>query len=325
MHYVKEISINGIDTRQAGCIELHGKPNAATEGIVGVLGIDVDSPTHEVYKCVAVKGSIYTWELLSSGMSTITAIISYQGTLGARFGYDSLNTPVGYVVKRGDLIIDAEGYVYQVASIDSQGCYAIYCEMCILPKKGIDYYTEADKKEMVDIVTEGAMNDIEAALEQTVQSGAFNGKDGVDGKDGIDGYTPQKGVDYWTPEDEVEIKSYIDAQFGDVDAALDRIIAIQNGLSGIDAIITFSIVGRFDSTINFAFAAKKGMTWGEWIESEYNTIGAYASSYDWVYFPREDHLFIAVYDEYDNRVDLSDEARTDEVIIDGYAYQAVGF
>jgi hypothetical protein len=67
MHYVKEFNINGITTRQAACIELRGVPNAATEGYVGVLGIDVTSPTHDVYKCVAVNGGIYTWELLSSG------------------------------------------------------------------------------------------------------------------------------------------------------------------------------------------------------------------------------------------------------------------
>jgi hypothetical protein len=67
MHYVKYFDINGVATKQAGCIELRGKPNAATEGCVGVLGMDMSSPTHDVYKCVAVKGGLYTWELLSSG------------------------------------------------------------------------------------------------------------------------------------------------------------------------------------------------------------------------------------------------------------------
>ena len=69
MHYVKHFNINGIETKQVACIELHGKPNAATEGAVGALAIDVDSPSHDVYKCVAVKGSVYTWKLLSSGSS----------------------------------------------------------------------------------------------------------------------------------------------------------------------------------------------------------------------------------------------------------------
>ena len=65
MHYVKHFNINGIETKQVACIELHGKPNAATEGAIGALAIDVDSPQRDVYKCVAVNGSIYTWDLLS--------------------------------------------------------------------------------------------------------------------------------------------------------------------------------------------------------------------------------------------------------------------
>jgi hypothetical protein len=52
-----------------------------------------------------------------------------------------------------------------------------------------------------------------------------------DGKvKGDPGYTPQKGVDFWTDADKAEIQDYIDNQFGDVNAALDGIIAIQNSL-----------------------------------------------------------------------------------------------
>lgn len=69
MHYVKHFNINGVDTRQIPCVAIQGKPNAATEGCVGALCIDVTSPLHDVYKCVAVNGSIYTWELLSSDLS----------------------------------------------------------------------------------------------------------------------------------------------------------------------------------------------------------------------------------------------------------------
>ena len=66
-HFVKKFDINGVKTKQVACIELHGKPNAATKGAVGVLGIDVDSPGHEIYKCVAVNGSLYTWEICTGG------------------------------------------------------------------------------------------------------------------------------------------------------------------------------------------------------------------------------------------------------------------
>jgi hypothetical protein len=128
MHYVKEFDINGVDTRQVACIELHGKPNAATEGCVGVLGIDMDSPLHDVYKCVAVNGSVYTWELLSSGLSIMSATISGGGTESVQFPYENLLKPDTYVVKIGDLIIDSEGFLYQIAALNNTYCSAKYTE-----------------------------------------------------------------------------------------------------------------------------------------------------------------------------------------------------
>lgn len=127
MHYVKQFSINGVDTKQVACIELQGKPNAATEGYVGVLGIDMISPLHEVYKCVAVNGSIYTWELLSSGMSTLTSTTTGNGEESFLFPYSELKIPSGYLIKNGDLIIDSEGYLYQISSIGVDSCSATYC------------------------------------------------------------------------------------------------------------------------------------------------------------------------------------------------------
>lgn len=125
MHYVKQFHINGVDTRQVACIELQGKPNAATEGQVGVLGVDVTSPTHDVYKCVAVSGSIYTWELLSSGMSIMNAKTTGEGA-DISFTYDTLLKPNNYVVKVGDLILDRGGYLYQVRAVNNLGCDATY-------------------------------------------------------------------------------------------------------------------------------------------------------------------------------------------------------
>ena len=127
MHYVKHFNINGVDTKQTACIELNGKPNAATEGYVGILGIDVTSPHHEVYKCVAVNGSIYTWELLSSGMSIISANMAGMNGEGVQFSYDNLRTPDSYVVKVGDLIIDNNAAIYQIEEINSTYCVATYC------------------------------------------------------------------------------------------------------------------------------------------------------------------------------------------------------
>jgi hypothetical protein len=208
MHYVKHFNINGVDTKQVACIELHGKPNAATEGALGILGIDVDSSSHDVYKCVAVNGSIYTWELLSSGMSIMRAVTSGRGVTSANFQYSDLTAPVGYVVKVGDLIIDVEGYLYQVISLNSYYCVAEYCGAKIFPKKGVDYYTEAEKNDII-----------------------------------------------------FEIKGKIT---GDIHTALDAIIAIQESLISI----SFFIDGEM-------YKADKDMTWREWINSSYNTIGMY--------------------------------------------------
>ena len=132
MHYVKQFEINGVATKQVACIELHGKPNAATEGYVGVLGIDVDSPLHDVYKCVAVNGSIYTWDLLSSGLSIMSASISGGGATSAQFPYDNLRTPISYVVKIGDLVLDKDGYLYQIDALNTTYCSASYCKTRIV-------------------------------------------------------------------------------------------------------------------------------------------------------------------------------------------------
>lgn len=126
MHYVKGFNINGVFTKQVACIELKGKPNAATEGHVGVLGIDVTSPMHDVYKCVAVNGAIYTWELLSSGLSIMSATVTGDGETSAQFPFENLLTPDTYVVKVGDLILDSEGYLYRVTSLQSTYCIATY-------------------------------------------------------------------------------------------------------------------------------------------------------------------------------------------------------
>ena len=67
MVYVKHFDILGVDTAQIPCIELQGKPNAATVGVVGLLGIDVTSEGKDVYVCTAVNGAVYTWKCLKDG------------------------------------------------------------------------------------------------------------------------------------------------------------------------------------------------------------------------------------------------------------------
>ena len=126
MHYVKQFNINGVDTKQVACIELQGAPNAATEGAVGLLAMDMTSFTHDVYKCVAVNGSVYTWELLSCGMSIMSSTITGEGGVSKSFPYTTITTPKNYLIKCGDLIIDSEGYIYRVISIGANECETEY-------------------------------------------------------------------------------------------------------------------------------------------------------------------------------------------------------
>ena len=178
MHYVKQFEINGVATKQVACIELHGKPNAATEGYVGVLGIDMDSPLHDVYKCVAVNGSIYTWDLLSSGLSIMSAAISGGGAESVQFPYDALRTPLTYIVKIGDLILDKEGYLYQVGALNTTYCEATYCGTQVV----------AFGKSAYDLAVEhGYRNTEEKWLE------SLKGDKGDKGDRGDDGSTPYIG------------------------------------------------------------------------------------------------------------------------------------
>lgn len=158
MAFVKGFDINGINTTQTACIELQGRPNAATEGAVGLLGIDVTSPTKDVYKCVAVNGAVYTWELLSSGMSIL---VSSQSTEWIRennypsvgFDIDKIIKPDNYVVKVGDLIMCKAGYIYKVDRIKSTYYEATYTDIFV-NRDGVGI----DSVEQKDISDENGYN-----------------------------------------------------------------------------------------------------------------------------------------------------------------------
>ena len=76
-------------------------------------------------------------------------------------------------------------------------------------------------------------------------------------------------------------KDTLDEVVGDIESALDVILAIQEGLinggSGEEEeLITFTYTDIDGNT--FTLNAANGWTWGEWCESEYNTIGAFVNS-----------------------------------------------
>lgn len=274
MNYVKEFHINGVDTRQVPCIELHGKPNAATEGCVGVLGIDVDSPLHDVYKCVAVNGSIYTWELLSSGLSIMSSTISGGGVESVEFPYADLRTPAMYVVKIGDLILDKEGYLYQISSLNSTYCMANYCGTQIaqygksaydLAKKNGYEGTEeewlmslegepgaylgteepTDPDIMVWVDPSGEAVDVKSAYEYAQEAGYTGTKEefaerlaniGANGTNGKDGFSPTISVSTITGGHRVTITDKNETKT--VDVMDGKTPYIQNGYWYIDGVNT---------------------------------------------------------------------------------------
>ena len=202
MHYVKQFDINGVATKQVACIELQGQPNAATEGYVGVLGIDITSPLHDVYKCVAVNGAVYTWELLSSGMSIMSANISGEGVESVQFPYENLKTPAMYVVKVGDLILDKDGYLYQIDSLNNTYCIAKYCgtQVVAFGKSAYDLAIkngfEGSEEEWL-LSLKGETGD-----KGDTGSPGKDGSPGADGIDGKDGLTPYIGENnhWWIGE-----------------------------------------------------------------------------------------------------------------------------
>ena len=76
MVYVKHFDILGIETTQIPCVELQGPPTSATEGAVGLLGMDVTSEDKVVYICTAVNGAIYTWKSLKDGKDGVSVVKS---------------------------------------------------------------------------------------------------------------------------------------------------------------------------------------------------------------------------------------------------------
>ena len=137
MKYVKKYRFAGVDSTLTACIELQAPPNAATEGEVGLLAMDVSSPTHDVYKCVAVNGAVYTWELLSTGMSILSSSSSGNGVNTATFPYTTLRTTENYVVKRGDLILDSNGFLYRIVEMGNTECTAEYCYFQMNSSNGV--------------------------------------------------------------------------------------------------------------------------------------------------------------------------------------------
>ena len=161
MRYVKYFDINGVKTKQAACIELHGKPNAATVGVVGMLGIDVDSPSYDLYKCVAVKGGVYTWK--EHGNTPSVGVASESITQNMLDTYDTLVTRrTALVMVLTPTVLYEKYYLNRVGVLASPGAtvrFAIWKQVSngdgtyLLRQTAILGETVADSKTGIALLT----------------------------------------------------------------------------------------------------------------------------------------------------------------------------
>lgn len=121
----------------------------------------------------------------------------------------------------------------------------------------------------------------------------------------LDGYNNGYNEGYAVGKSEGDGSAELEA----IEAELDRIIGIQEALI-IGAKITFTI----DHT---EYTADEGMTWAEWCNSKYNTIGVYP---DGGLIGYNDGMAHYVYHTYDLDNYVFTEAKTDDVIESGHNY-----
>lgn len=95
---------------------------------------------------------------------------------------------------------------------------------------------------------------------------------------GAPGIKGDKGDPYkLTDQDRDDIAGVVyEKHFGDIGAALDEIILVQNTLMGKK--ISFTIKS-YDDAVE-TYEAIDGMTWGKWIDSDYNTFDATSGNMD---------------------------------------------
>ena len=126
------------------------------------------------------------------------------------------------------------------------------------PIKGVDYWTDEDKEEIVeDVLARDEIVQMRQDVENIKENGGIGpqgpqgeqgpqgpqgekGDKGEQGEKGSDGYTPVRGVDYFNEEDIYVIKSYIDGLFVPISQAdYDTLVEAGN----VDASKYYMIVG----------------------------------------------------------------------------------
>ena len=68
MHFVNGFDLFGVKAKQIPCITGNGSPTVSTSGAVGMLYMDTSNEEGELWKCIKVEDSSYTWVKLTPNL-----------------------------------------------------------------------------------------------------------------------------------------------------------------------------------------------------------------------------------------------------------------
>lgn len=93
MNFVESLNLLGTEAKQISCLILHGEPTSSTEGAVGMIGIDVDSESHDLYKCISANDNTYVWSLIPDANMVAENLLNVTNNIGY--------LDAGTIIKRG--------------------------------------------------------------------------------------------------------------------------------------------------------------------------------------------------------------------------------
>lgn len=182
---------------------------------------------------------IVPWEVLTKAYSDL--YVGVYGTDDENIGFPTLWAKVGTIQPgadpSGDESADPSPLVWEQMLAVAQEAKAVAQSVRTDADNGVfngddgaSVYHEWMGTELIISSLSGTSSaDLKGERGDTGETGAKGDK----GDAGKDGYTPRKGVDYFTPDEKAElVKEIEETAIGDIDAALDGIIAIQAALIG---------------------------------------------------------------------------------------------
>ena len=195
-----------------------------------------------------IDGALYQW---NSGRKI--RIVPRQGETINRVHYNNGN--VVHLSEDGGSIIapipnilleSSQNITAFVEVVSAEGVRTVSdCTFSVIAKpKPDDYVYEETEVHTIESVVENALNEAK-------ESGEF------------DGYTPQIGVDYWTPEDKVEIGTYIDEKTEIIKTDVEGLQKQINEEAHFRGYLsTNAKIQALQATPNdFAYSAESGTKW----------------------------------------------------------------